>query len=99
MKVFWFSFMVASNILLSAEEIIHQRFIPVIEVTGGASEFIRLDYLESLTSLFLYLNLRLLKFDNKKCHRHFVYGIDELPFLNLKTGDRLRLAATKIDCD
>ena len=91
--------MVASNIFVEHRRDHSSTVHPGHRVTGGASEFVGLDYLESLTSLCLYLNLQLLKFDDKKYHRHRVYGINELPFLNLKTGDRLRLAAMKINCD
>jgi len=91
--------MVASNIFIEHRRDHSSTVHPGHRVTGGASEFIGLDYLKRLTSLFFYLNLGFPKFDNKKCHRHYVYGIDELPFLNLKTGDRLRLMLMKIDCD
>jgi hypothetical protein len=81
MKVFWFSFMVASNIFVEHRRDHSSTVHPGQRVTGGASEFIGLDYLERLTSLFPCLNVELPIFDNKKCHRHYVYGIDELPFL------------------
>jgi hypothetical protein len=73
--------MVASSTFVEQRRDHSSTVHPGHQVTGGASEFVGLNYLESLTSLYLHLNLQFLKFDNKKCHRHHVYGIDELPFL------------------